>query len=125
MYDGYGKNDYVITTRPLVVVTAPGPEVEKWQHVFPSYIMRINVESKPAMPNLKHFLFGIFLLKHPVNLAYEAATADLNDLNMIDPFHLEAYGQTTVNYNRDIEIYPVLAAMFEGIYGTCRLSVTN
>ena len=93
--EGLGKNEYIETTRPLIVVTAPGPA--KYE-TFPIW-------------NLP--------LKHPVNLAYEAATADLNDVNMIDPFHLEAYGKTTVNYNRDVEIFPVLAAMFRMIQGEC------
>ena len=83
-------------------------EAEKWQPVCLSYIMSTNAGFMQDMPNLRHFPIWNLPLKHPVNLAYEAATADLNDVNMIDPFHLEAYGKTTVNYNRDVEIFPVL-----------------
>ncbi len=117
--DGYGKNDYVITTRPLVVVTAPGPGSGKMATCLSQLYHENKRGIKAGYAKFETFPIWNIPLKHPVNLAYEAATADLNDLNMIDPFHLEAYGQTTVNYNRDIEIYPVLAAMFEGIYGTC------
>ena len=117
--EGYGKNEYVETTRPLVIVTAPGPGSGK----IATCLSQLYHENKRVV-NAGYAKFETFPiwnipLKHPVNLAYEAATADLNDVNMIDPFHLEAYGETTVNYNRDIEIYPVLAAMFEGIYGHC------
>lgn len=114
---GYGKNDYVETSRPLVVVTAPGPGSGKMA-VCLSQLYNENVHGiKAGYAKFETFPIWNLPLKHPVNLAYEAATADLNDVNMIDPWHLEAYGRTTVNYNRDIEIYPVLDAIFKGIYG--------
>ena len=114
---GYGKNDYVETSRPLVVVTAPGPGSGKMA-VCLSQLYNENVRGiKAGYAKFETFPIWNLPLKHPVNLAYEAATADLNDVNMIDPWHLEAYGRTTVNYNRDIEIYPVLDAIFKGIYG--------
>ena len=115
--DGFGKNDYVETTRPLVVVTAPGPGSGKMA-VCLSQLYQDNKKGiKAGYAKFETFPIWNLPLKHPVNLAYEAATADLNDVNMIDPFHLEAYGKTTVNYNRDIEIFPVLDAIFKGIYG--------
>ncbi len=117
--DGYGKNDYVETTRPLVVVTAPGPGSGKMATCLSQLYHENKRGVKAGYAKFETFPIWNIPLKHPVNLAYEAATADLNDVNMIDPFHLEAYGVTTVNYNRDVEIYPVLAAMFEGIYGYC------
>ena len=117
--EGYGKNDYVETTRPLVVVTAPGPGSGKMATCLSQLYHENKRGVKAGYAKFETFPIWNIPLKHPVNLAYEAATADLNDVNMIDPFHLEAYGVTTVNYNRDIEIYPVLAAMFEGIYGEC------
>ncbi len=117
--EGYGKNDYVETTRPLVVVTAPGPGSGKMATCLSQLYHENKRGIKAGYAKFETFPIWNIPLKHPVNLAYEAATADLNDVNMIDPFHLEAYGITTVNYNRDVEIYPVLAAMFEGIYGSC------
>ena len=117
--EGYGKNDYVETTRPLVIVTAPGPGSGKMATCLSQLYQENKRGVKAGYAKFETFTIWNIPLKHPVNLAYEAATADLNDVNMIDPFHLEAYGETTVNYNRDIEIYPVLAAMFEGIYGHC------
>ena len=117
--EGYGKNDYVETTRPLVIVTAPGPGSGKMATCLSQLYHENKRGVKAGYAKFETFPIWNIPLKHPVNLAYEAATADLNDVNMIDPFHLEAYGETTVNYNRDIEIYPVLAAMFEGIYGHC------
>ncbi len=118
--EGFGKNEYVETTRPLVVVTAPGPGSGKMATCL-SQLYADNVRGiKAGYAKFETFPIWNLALKHPVNLAYEAATADLNDVNMIDPFHLEAYGETTVNYNRDIEIFPVLQAIFEGIYGECR-----
>ena len=117
--EGYGKNDYVETTRPLVVVTAPGPGSGKMATCLSQLYHENKRGVKAGYAKFETFPIWNIPLKHPVNLAYEAATADLNDVNMIDPFHLEAYGVTTVNYNRDVEIYPVLAAMFEGIYGYC------
>lgn len=115
--EGYGKNDYIETSRPLVVVTAPGPGSGKMA-VCLSQLYREHERGICAgYAKFETFPIWNIPLKHPVNLAYEAATADLNDINMIDPFHLEAYGKTTVNYNRDVEIFPVLNAMFERIYG--------
>ena len=114
---GFGKNDYIETTRPLVVITAPGPGSGKMATCL-SQLYHENLRGiKAGYAKFETFPIWNIPLKHPVNLAYEAETADLNDINMIDPFHLEAYGETTVNYNRDIEIYPVLNAIFEGIYG--------
>ena len=117
--EGYGKNEYVETARPLVIVTAPGPGSGKMATCLSQLYHDNKRGVKAGYAKFETFPIWNIPLKHPVNLAYEAATADLNDVNMIDPFHLEAYGETTVNYNRDIEIYPVLAAMFEGIYGHC------
>ncbi|MCM1343562.1 MAG: DUF1846 domain-containing protein [Muribaculaceae bacterium] len=115
--DGYGKNDYIETSRPLVVVTAPGPGSGKMATCL-SQLYHDNLRGiKAGYAKFETFPIWNIPLKHPINLAYEAATADLNDVNMIDPFHLDAYGVTTVNYNRDIEIFPVLNAIFEGIYG--------
>ncbi len=115
--EGYGKNEYIETTRPLVVVTAPGPGSGKMA-VCLSQLYHEEKRHHPAgYAKFETFPIWNLPLKHPVNLAYEAATADLKDSNVIDPFHLEAYGETTVNYNRDVEIFPVLKAMFERIYG--------
>ena len=117
--EGYGKNDYIETTRPLVVVTAPGPGSGKMatclSQIYHDYKRGINA----GYAKFETFPVWNIPLRHPVNVAYEAATADLNDINMIDPFHLEAYGTTSVNYNRDVEIFPVLRAMYEGIMGKC------
>ncbi len=115
--DGYGKNDYIETTKPLVIVTAPGPGSGKMATCLSQLYHENKRGIKAGYAKFETFPIWNIPLKHPVNLAYEAATADLNDVNMIDPFHLEAYGKTTVNYNRDIEIFPVLSAIFEGIYG--------
>ena len=115
---GYGKNDYIETTRPLIVVTAPGPGSGKMATCLSQLYHDRQRGIKAGYAKFETFPIWNIPLKHPINLAYEAATADLNDVNMIDPFHLEAYGETTVNYNRDIEIFPVLNAIFEGIYGT-------
>ena len=117
--EGYGKNDYIETTRPLVVVTAPGPGSGKMATCLSQLYHENKRGVKAGYAKFETFPIWKLPLKHPVNLAYEAATADLNDVNMIDPFHLEAYGKTTVNYNRDVEIYPVLSAIFEGIFGEC------
>ena len=115
--NGFGKTDYIETTRPLVVITAPGPGSGKMATCL-SQLYHDNLRGiKAGYAKFETFPIWNIPLKHPINLAYEAATADLNDVNMIDPFHLEAYGVTTVNYNRDIEIFPVLNAIFEGIYG--------
>ena len=115
--EGYGKNDFVQTTRPLVVITAPGPGSGKMA-VCLSQLYNEHARGREAgYAKFETFPVWNLPLKHPVNIAYEAATADLNDVNMIDPFHLEAYGKTAINYNRDIEIFPVLDALFTGIYG--------
>ncbi len=115
--DGYGKNEYIETERSLVVITAPGPGSGKMA-VCLSQLYHDNLKGiKAGYAKFETFPIWNLPLNHPVNLAYEAATADLNDVNMLDPFHLEAYGQTTVNYNRDVEIFPVVRAMFEKIYG--------
>ena len=114
---GFGKNDYIETSRPLVIVTAPGPGSGKMATCLSQLYHENRRGIKAGYAKFETFPIWNLPLKHPVNLAYEAATADLNDVNMIDPFHLEAYGQTTVNYNRDVEIFPVLNAIFEGIYG--------
>lgn len=115
--EGYGKNDYIETTRPLVVITAPGPGSGKMATCLSQLYHEHKRGIQAGYAKFETFPIWNIPLKHPVNLAYEAATADLNDVNMIDPFHLEAYGETTINYNRDIEIFPVVNAMFELIYG--------
>jgi len=115
--DGFGKNDYIETERSLVVVTAPGPGSGKMATCLSQLYHEHRRGIKAGYAKFETFPIWNLPLKHPVNLAYEAATADLDDVNMIDPFHLEAYGQTTVNYNRDVEIFPVLEAMFKSIYG--------
>ena len=114
---GYGKNDYVETSRRLVVITAPGPGSGKMAVCLSQLYHEHKHGVKAGYAKYETFPVWNLPLKHPVNVAYEAATADLNDVNMIDPFHLEAYGKTTVNYNRDIEIFPVLNTMFEQILG--------
>ena len=116
--EGYGKNDYIETERPLVVITAPGPGSGKMATCLSQLYHEHKRGVDAGYAKFETFPIWNLPLKHPVNLAYEAATADLNDLNMIDPFHLEEYGVTTVNYNRDIEIFPVVNAMFELISGT-------
>ena len=115
--EGYGKNDYIETQRPLVVITAPGPGSGKMATCLSQLYHEHKRGVKAGYAKFETFPIWNLPLKHPVNLAYEAATADLNDVNMIDPFHLEAYGKTAVNYNRDIEIFPVVNAMFELIAG--------
>lgn len=115
--EGFGKNEYIETSRPLVVITAPGPGSGKMATCLSQLYHDNKRGIKAGYAKYETFPIWNVPLKHPINLAYEAATADLNDINMIDPFHLEAYGETTVNYNRDIEIFPVLNAIFEGIYG--------
>ncbi len=115
--DGFGRNDYVETTRPLVIVTAPGPGSGKMAVCLSQLYNENKRGIRAGYAKFETFPVWSLPLKHPVNIAYEAATADLNDVNMIDPFHLEAYGKTAINYNRDIEIFPVLNALFEGIYG--------
>ena len=115
--DGFGRNEFVETTRPLVVITAPGPGSGKMAVCLSQLYQENRRGVKAGYAKFETFPIWSIPLKHPVNIAYEAATADLDDVNMIDPFHLEAYGETAVNYNRDIEIFPVLNALFEGIYG--------
>ena len=115
--DGFGRNDYVETSRPLVIVTAPGPGSGKMAVCLSQLYNEHKRGIEAGYAKFETFPVWSLPLKHPVNIAYEAATADLNDINMIDPFHLEAYGKTAINYNRDIEIFPVLNALFEGIYG--------
>lgn len=115
--DGFGKDDYVETTRPLVVITAPGPGSGKMAVCLSQLYQENKRGIKAGYAKFETFPIWNLPLKHPLNVAYEAATADLNDVNMLDPFHLDAYGKTTVNYNRDIEIFPVLNAIFEGIFG--------
>ena len=115
--NGYGRNDYVETSRKLVVITAPGPGSGKMAVCLSQLYHEHKRGVKAGYAKFETFPIWNLPLKHPVNVAYEAATADLNDVNMIDPFHLEAYGETTVNYNRDIEIFPVLNTMFETILG--------
>ena len=116
---GYGKNDYIETRRSLVIITAPGPGSGKMATCLSQLYHENRRGIKAGYAKFETFPIWNIPLNHPVNLAYEAATADLGDVNMIDPWHLEAYGQTTVNYNRDVEIFPVLKATFEKIYGTC------
>ena len=116
--EGFGKNDFVETERPLVIVTAPGPGSGKMAVCLSQLYNENKRGVRAGYAKFETFPVWNLPLKHPVNIAYEAATADLNDVNMIDPFHLEAYNKIAINYNRDIEIYPVLNALFEGIYGS-------
>ena len=116
--DGFGKNEFVETTRPLVVVTAPGPGSGKLAVCLSQVYQEFKRGVRAGYAKFETFPIWNLPLKHPVNLAYEAATTDLDDVNMIDPFHLEAYGKMTTNYNRDVESFPVLNTMFEHIYGT-------
>jgi uncharacterized protein (UPF0371 family) len=115
--EGFGRNEYIQTTRPLVVITAPGPGSGKMATCLSQLYHEHKMGVNAGYAKFETFPIWNLPLNHPVNLAYEAATADLNDVNMIDPFHLEAYGETTVNYNRDIEIFPVVAATLEMISG--------
>ncbi len=117
--EGYGKNDYIETTRELVIITAPGPGSGKMATCLSQLYHENKRGIKAGYAKFETFPIWNIPLNHPVNIAYEAATADLNDVNMIDPWHLEAYGKTTVNYNRDVEIFPVLKATFDKIYGKC------
>lgn len=116
--EGYGRNDYIETSHSLVVVTAPGPGSGKMAVCLSQLYHENKHGVKAGYAKFETFPIWNLPLSHPVNLAYEAATADLNDVNMIDPYHLEAYGISTVNYNRDVAVFPVLNAMFEKIYGT-------
>lgn len=117
--EGFGKNEYIETSRSLVVITAPGPGSGKMATCLSQLYHEHKRGISAGYAKFETFPIWNLPLNHPVNLAYEAATADLNDVNMIDPFHLEAYGEMTVNYNRDVEIFPVLAATFDQIYGEC------
>ena len=117
--EGFGRNDYIETTRPLVVLTAPGPGSGKMATCLSQLYHEHKRGIVAGYAKFETFPVWNLPLKHPVNLAYEAATADLDDVNMIDPFHLQAYNETTVNYNRDVEVFPVLAAIFERITGSC------
>ena len=115
--EGLGKNEYIKTTRPLVVVTAPGPGSGKMAACLSQIYLDNKNGIRAGYAKYETFPVWNLALNHPVNLAYEAATIDLNDVNMIDPYHLEKYGVTTVNYNRDVEVFPLLKAIFEKIYG--------
>ena len=115
--EGFGKNDYIETSRSLVVITAPGPGSGKMATCLSQLYHEHKKGVKAGYAKFETFPIWNLPLKHPVNIAYEAATADLDDVNMIDPFHLDVYGETAVNYNRDIEIFPVLSAMMETILG--------
>ena len=117
--EGYGKSDYIETSRSLVVATGPGGGSGKMATCLSQLYHEHKRGIKAGYAKFETFPIWNLPLKHPVNLAYEAATADLNDVNLIDPFHLEAYGETTVNYNRDVESFPILRAIFEKIYGEC------
>ena len=120
--DGYGRNDYIKTTRPLVIVTAPGPGSGKMATCLSQLYHEYKRGCHAGYAKFETFPIWNIPLKHPVNLAYEAATADLHDVNMIDPFHLEKYGEYAVNYNRDVEAFPLLSAIFEKIIGECPYS---
>ena len=117
--EGFGKNDYIETSHSLVVITAPGPGSGKMATCLSQLYHEHKRGTSAGYAKFETFPIWNLPLNHPVNLAYEAATADLNDINMIDPFHLAAYGRTTVNYNRDVEIFPVLRAIFERLHGEC------
>ena len=117
--EGFGRNDYIETSRQLVVVTAPGPGSGKLATCLSQLYHEHKKGSRAGYAKFETFPVWNLSINHPVNLAYEAATADLSDVNMIDPFHLDAYGVTTVNYNRDVEAFPVLVAMFEKLLGSC------
>lgn len=117
--EGFGKNDYIKTTHPVVVVTAPGPGSGKMATCLSQLYHENKNGIKAGYSKYETFPIWNLPLNHPTNIAYEAATIDLNDINMIDPYHLEAYNELTVNYNRDVEIFPVLRSMFQAIYGNC------
>lgn len=117
--NGFGKNEYIKTSKRIVVVTAPGPGSGKMATCLSQLYHENKRGIKAGYAKYETFPIWSIPLKHPVNIAYEAATADLADVNMIDPYHLEAYNKLAVNYNRDVEIFPVLKSMFEKIYGTC------
>ncbi len=117
--EGYGKNDYIETERDLIVVTAPGPGSGKMATCLSQLYLDNKRGIKSGYAKFETFPVWNLPLNHPVNIAYEAATVDLSDVNMIDPFHMEAYGTTAINYNRDVEVFPVLRRLFDGIYGEC------
>ena len=117
--DGFGRNEYAETTRSIVVVTAPGPGSGKMATCLSQIYHESKMGRKSGYAKFETFPVWNLPLSHPVNMAYEAATADLNDVNMLDPYHLEAYGETAVNYNRDVEVFPVLRSMLNGILGEC------
>lgn len=117
--EGFGKNEYVATSRPLVVVTAPGPGSGKMATCLSQLYHEYKRGIKAGYAKYETFPIWNLPLNHPVNVAYEAATADLNDINMIDPFHMEAYGEMAVNYNRDVDIFPVLSATLSRVMGEC------
>lgn len=117
--EGFGRNDYVETTRPLVIVTAPGPGCGKMAVCLSQLYQERKRGVEAGYAKFETFPVWNLPLKHPINIAYESATADLGDVNMIDPFHMDAYNKVAINYNRDVEIFPVLNALFEGIYGEC------
>ena len=117
--DGFGRNDYIKTTHPVVVVTAPGPGSGKMATCLSQLYHENKNGIKAGYSKYETFPIWNLPLNHTTNIAYEAATIDLNDINMIDPYHLEAYNKLTVNYNRDVEIFPVLRSMFQAIYGNC------
>jgi len=117
--EGFGKDDFVETTQPLVIVTAPGPGSGKMAVCLSQLYNEHKRGVEAGYAKFETFPVWNLPLKHPINIAYEAATADLNDVNMIDPFHMEAYKEVAINYNRDVEIFPVLNSIFEGIYGKC------
>lgn len=117
--DGFGKNEYIKTNHPVVVITAPGPGSGKMATCLSQLYHENKNGIKAGYSKYETFPIWNLPLNHPTNIAYEAATIDLNDINMIDPYHLEAYNKLTVNYNRDVEIFPVLRSMFQAIYGNC------
>ena len=117
--EGYGKNEYAQTSRSIVIVTGPGPGSGKMATCLSQIYHESKQGRKSGYAKFETFPIWNLSLNHPVNLAYEAATADLNDVNMIDPFHLDTYGAPAVNYNRDVEVFPVLRSMLEGILGEC------